>query len=180
MLHKNAKNNSSSFLSTMKTLCGNTRKEQEELSEKQIKGFNIYFTTIGKILSNKLIDLGKIGRQKRTLNSMFLTSTNEAEISLVIKKLESKYRKTYFPKMFEKSSSNSNTKVQECLRSSELQPISLLPTIGKILEKILCDRMTRFFEKYEMLNKNQFGFRQKRGTTDALVNFLERRLGKWI
>ena len=33
--------------------------------------------------------------------------------------------------------------------------------------------MTRFLEKYELLNKNQFGFRQKRGTTDALVNFPE-------
>ena len=46
MLHKNAKNNSISFFNTMKTLSGNTRKEQEELSEKQIEGFNIYFTTI--------------------------------------------------------------------------------------------------------------------------------------
>ena len=92
MLHKNAKNNnSSSFFNTMKTLSGSTRKEREELSEKQIEGFNIYFTTIGTILSNKLFDLGKIGRQKRTLNSMFSTSTNEAEISLVIKKLKNKY-----------------------------------------------------------------------------------------
>ena len=49
----------------MKTLSGNTRKEQEELSEKQIEGFNIYFTNNGKILSNKLIILGKIGRQKK-------------------------------------------------------------------------------------------------------------------
>ena len=77
MLHKNAKNNSS----------------RERVSEKQkeIEGFNIYFTTIGKILSNKLIDLGKNGRQKRTSKSMFLTSTNEAKISLVIKKLKNKY-----------------------------------------------------------------------------------------
>ena len=49
----------------MKTLSENTRKEQEELSEKQIEGFNNYFRTVGRILSNKLIDLGKIGRQKK-------------------------------------------------------------------------------------------------------------------
>ena len=46
-------------------------------------------------------------------------------------------------------------------------------TIGKILEKLLCDRMTTFLEKYDLLNKNQFGFRQKRGTTDALVSSRE-------
>ena len=84
MLHKNAKNNSSSFFNTMKTLSGNTQQHQEQFSEKQIEGFNIYLTTIGKILLNKVIDPGhKSGRQKRTLISMFLTSTTEPEISLV-------------------------------------------------------------------------------------------------
>ena len=33
--------------------------------------------------------------------------------------------------------------------------------------------MTAFLEKYDLPIKNQFVFRQKRGTTDALVNFLE-------
>ena len=66
--------------------------------------------------------------------------------------------------------------IHKCGNASEAQnyrPISLLPTIGKTLEKILCDRITTFLDKYDLLNKNQFGFRQKRGTTDALVNFLE-------
>ena len=66
--------------------------------------------------------------------------------------------------------------IHKCGNAYEAQnyrPIILLPTIGKILEKLLCDRMTAFLEKYDLLNKYQFGFRQKRGTTDALVNFLE-------
>ena len=66
--------------------------------------------------------------------------------------------------------------IHKCANASEAQnyrPISLLPTIGKILEKILCDRITTFLDKCDLLNRNQFGFRQKRGTTDALVNFLE-------
>ena len=79
----------------MKTLSGNTQKEQEELSEKQIENFNNYFTSIGKSLSNKMIDLGKKWKKKRTLNSIFLTSTNDTGISLVIKKLENKYSIDY-------------------------------------------------------------------------------------
>ena len=39
--------------------------------------------------------------------------------------------------------------------------------------------MTTFLDNYDLLNKNQFGFRQKRGTTDALVNFLERIREDW-
>ena len=58
------------------------------------------------------------------------------------------------------------------------RPNSLLPTIGKILEKILCDRTTTFLEKYDLPNKNQFGFRKK-GTNDALVNFLEEITEDW-
>ena len=174
------------------------------MSEKQIEGFNIYFTTIGKILSNKLIDPEKNGRQKRVLNSMFLTSTNEAEKSLVIKKLRSKYSTdchglnnfiltkieyaivptlTFFVnKCFEKGTFPKCLRkavvipIHKCGNASEAQnyrPIRLLPTIEKILEKILCDQITTFLEKYDLLNKNQLGFRQKRGTTDALVNFLE-------
>ena len=201
MLHRNAQKNSSSFFNTMRTLSGNTRKEQEELLEKQVEGFNIYFTTIGKILSNKLIDPGKNGRQKRTLNSMFLTSANEAEISLVIKKLKNKYitdcdglnnfilkkieyaivptltflvnkcfEKGTFPKCLKKAVVIPIHKRGNAYEAQNYRPISLLPTVGKILEKLLCDRMTAFLEKYDLLNKNQFGFRQKRGTTDALVN----------
>ena len=169
----------------MKTLSGNTRKEREELSEKQIEVFNIYFTTFGKILSNNLIDLGIIGRQKRTLNSMFLASTNEAEISLVNKKLKNKYstdcddlnnftlkkieyaivptltflvnkcfEKGTFPKCSKKAEVIPIHKCGNAYEAQNYRPISLLPTIGKILEKILCDRMTRFLEKYELLNEN--------------------------
>ena len=118
------------------------------------------------MLSNKLIDPGKSGRQKRVLNSMFLTSTNEAEKSLVIKKLKNKYstdchglnnfilkkieyaivptltflvnkcfEKGTFPKCLKKAVV---IPIHKCGKASEAQnyrPISLLPTIGKILEK---------------------------------------------
>ena len=87
MLYKNAKNIYSSCFNTMKKLSGNTRKEQQELPEKQIVELPevLIFTSqlSEKFLSNKLIDIGqkKIWRKKRTFNSIFPTSTNEAEIS---------------------------------------------------------------------------------------------------
>ena len=62
---KRKKNNSISIFNTIKTFSGNARKEQEELSEKQIESFNLYFTTIGKILSNKVIDHGQKNVRKK-------------------------------------------------------------------------------------------------------------------
>ena len=53
------------------------------------------------------------------------------------------------------------------------RPISLLPTIGKRIEKLVQKRMLNFLEKFKLQNKNQFGFRPKKCTVEALVSFIE-------
>ena len=51
---------------------------------------------------------------------------------------------------------------------SELRPISLLPLPGKILERLVSNRMMRYLEKNELLSKGQDGFRKGRSTTKAV------------
>ena len=48
------------------------------------------------------------------------------------------------------------------------RPISLLPVIDKIIEKFFVNKITDFLNKYNLLLKNQFGFRKNTGTKDAL------------
>ncbi|RVE46275.1 hypothetical protein evm_009099 [Chilo suppressalis] len=50
------------------------------------------------------------------------------------------------------------------------RPIAILSVISKIIEKIVCKRIYRFFEKYKVLNKNQHGFREKHSTTSAVLD----------
>jgi hypothetical protein len=52
------------------------------------------------------------------------------------------------------------------------RPISLLPCISKILEKIVYTRLSDFLEKHKILDENQYGFRASRSTTDAVTNLL--------
>ena len=52
-------------------------------------------------------------------------------------------------------------------------PISLFPTLGKILEKNNLNRIFNYFKNFEILNSNQFGFREKRGTVDAVSTLVE-------
>lgn len=54
------------------------------------------------------------------------------------------------------------------------RPISILPVFSKILEKVLKRRLQRYFETEGLLNNQQYGFRQKRSTTDALLDLSER------
>lgn len=44
------------------------------------------------------------------------------------------------------------------------RPISILPSISKILEKIMYTRIFNFISKHNILSPNQFGFRPKRST----------------
>ena len=53
------------------------------------------------------------------------------------------------------------------------RPISLLPVLSKILEKILLQRLPPIIEKSKLIRSHQFGFRKKQGTIEQahqLVN----------
>jgi len=54
---------------------------------------------------------------------------------------------------------------------SNYRPISLLPTISKILEKVVHNRLYNFLSVNNILNVNQFGFRPLHSTTDAVCTF---------
>lgn len=49
------------------------------------------------------------------------------------------------------------------------RPISVLPAISKILEKIINSRLTKFLNKFNLLSPSQFGFRQAVSTEDAVT-----------
>ena len=51
------------------------------------------------------------------------------------------------------------------------RPISLLSNVSKVLEKVMHKRLYAFMEKHQMLYRNQFGFRPKHSTSDAVIQF---------
>ena len=53
------------------------------------------------------------------------------------------------------------------------RPISLLSPIGKIIEKILYKQMNKYFTKYNLYSKNQFGFRSKRSCNHAVAELTD-------
>ena len=56
---------------------------------------------------------------------------------------------------------------------SNYRPISRLHYLGKIFERMVSNRVTAFFDKFHLFNNNQYGFRKKRSTQDAVLNFTE-------
>ena len=52
------------------------------------------------------------------------------------------------------------------------RPISLLPAFSKILEKIVCNRLLQFLDKYNILYSHQYGFRKKHSTIHPIIHLL--------
>jgi hypothetical protein len=56
---------------------------------------------------------------------------------------------------------------------SHYRPIALLPSISKIFERIMTNRLCSFFEKYKILDDRQYGFRKNRSTTLAVFRYVQ-------
>ena len=55
-----------------------------------------------------------------------------------------------------------------------LRPISLLCALGKIVEKIITDRLAHWAESNMVLSDKQFGFRKQKSCETALANLIDR------
>ena len=56
---------------------------------------------------------------------------------------------------------------------SNYRPISLLPIVSKIMEKIINDKLVRYLEINNLLHPSQFGFRKQRSTMQALLTITQ-------
>lgn len=54
------------------------------------------------------------------------------------------------------------------------RPVTLLPTLGKVLERIIKNDLERFLDDNNLIHNNEFGFRHARSTEDALYTAISR------
>jgi len=59
------------------------------------------------------------------------------------------------------------------------RPISLVPIIGKILEKVILNQLQAHFEDNQLLQHEQYGYRKGLSTTHALTDFIRKILEEW-
>ena len=64
-------------------------------------------------------------------------------------------------------------KSKEKFLFNNYRPISLLHALSKIIEKLVHQRLYSFLVKYDILNKNQFGFRPNHSTIDTVLKLMQ-------
>lgn len=80
----------------------------------------------------------------------------------------------YFPRVYKKGMLTFANKPGKPSDNVEnYRPLSLLEVPGKILEKIITNRLTRFLTNNNHINPNQHGFTRGRGTHTALATIKE-------
>ena len=57
---------------------------------------------------------------------------------------------------------------------SNYRPISTLPVLSKIFERLMCSRLKQFLSQNNILVNHQFGFKSGSNTGDAVLEFLDR------
>lgn len=58
-------------------------------------------------------------------------------------------------------------------KRENFRPITTLHIISKVFEKLMYARLISFFNRFNILSSNQFGFQTSRSTADALLVFLD-------
>ena len=77
-----------------------------------------------------------------------------------------------FPKSMKISKVQPLFKSGDCMLCNSYRPISLLPVLSKILEKIVHQRVVQFLNESNIIAQTQFGFCTKYLTTDAISKFV--------
>ena len=82
-----------------------------------------------------------------------------------------------FPDLLKIAKVNPIFKKDDPNEISNYRPISLLPSISKVLEKIVYNRLHKFITKHNILNSNQYGFRKNYSTDLALIQIYDKITG---
>lgn len=79
------------------------------------------------------------------------------------------FAKGVFPKLLKQAIVTPVPKGGERDNVNNYRPISVLPVISKVIEKLLSTRLTNYFNKFKILSDKQFGFRQGKSTEEMNV-----------
>ena len=92
----------------------------------------------------------------------------------LIKLINSSFHCGIFPNSMKKARITPIYKKGDPKLCSNYRPISSLPFLSKIYERLMANRIISFFNKHSLFSDKQYGFLKGRSTQDALHNFAER------
>ena len=157
-----------------------TQMNSAELSSSLALGpVNIHNDEIGNnlITSDEIISILKYVKIEKSsaisnIQTKVLVHAFRRQIDRVTKMYNGSLTQCTFPDKWKKAIIVPLAKVTNPKTASDMRPISLLPFPGKIMEILVSKRLKSYLELHNILSDKQHGFRKKRSTLSAIVEFL--------
>ena len=133
-------------------------------------------TNISEILK-LILNLGdKKASGYDSISNIILKNTKVVIAPYIVKLFNTCMSSGTFPDCFKKAQVVPLFKGGEKDNQNCYRPISLLPALGKLLEKVVSIRTTDFLNKNNVLTNDQFGFRKGYSTEYAILDIYEKLL----
>ena len=103
-----------------------------------------------------------------------LKNLPDIALQYLAKLYETSWRCAYFPDMWKEATVILLPKPEkDKTQPKNYRPISLLPTMGKLFERLINDEIMKQLESENRLPESQAGFRAKRSTQDQLLKMMQ-------
>ena len=139
-------------------------------NDNSVQGYNERFNIIE--LQKAIEDLEKdkaFGADE--IHNQFLIHLPQTKLHELLGIINRIWRKGEFPKDWKLAQIIPILKPgKEAQNVSSYRPISLLSCLSKLVEKMVCNRLTYFIEANNLLRITQFGFRANRSTIDPIIS----------
>jgi hypothetical protein len=108
------------------------------------------------------------------ISNILIKNIPECAISLIVKIFNACLEMSYFPSLWKIGKVIALPKPNKDLKvPSNYRPITLLPCIGKLLEKVIMAKIVDFETMHSILIPHQFGFRSGHSTTHRILSLTE-------
>jgi hypothetical protein len=125
--------------------------------------------TVSKII--KCIKTNAQGADGITLEMIVLTIPRT--LSIITSIVNQSIKTGVFPSHWKNAIIKPIPKKQHASNLRDLRPISILPLLSKVLEKVVCIQLTDYLESNQILPSKQSGFRKSRSTATALLDVVD-------
>ena len=107
------------------------------------------------------------------LTARIIKATKNILIPPLTKLINDSIEKSIFPDLLKQAVVIPIFKKGDSKDLNNYRPISLLPILSKVYEKVLSKQMSLYFESNELFFKHQYGFRKNKSTVDAILNLVD-------
>ena len=138
--------------------------------------FEFSFKNITTDVVNKIIDklAPKTSYGYDGLSTKLLKTVKNAILSPITIIINQMLTTGIFPENLKIAKVNPVFKKDDDTLFTNYRPISLLPTISKIFEKVIFDQLYNHFQEKKLFYNSQYGFRQKHSTEFAALELVDR------